>query len=307
MYADREAIIDAARDAERLGFSTFCVSDHFMAPLAPLIALQAVADATSTLRLTQTVLDQDFRHPAVLAKDLATLDLLSGGRVEVGIGAGWMKEEYDQTGIRYDKPSVRIERLEEVIIILKGLFAEAPLTFAGKHFTITGLNGVPKPRQRPGPPIMVGGGGRKLLSVAARHADIIQVASTNTARRTSIDAGQFTAKAFEEKVGWIRDEAGERFEAIELGTQLLSLTVTDDRSAGVEAFRSMVRAMLGGAEFDLSEDEILESPSFAIGTVDQVAQKLLESRERFGFSYFTTGVSSSPESAVPVIERLAGK
>jgi probable F420-dependent oxidoreductase len=149
--------------------------DHFMFRFAPLPALQAVADATTTLRVTRLVLAADFRHPAVLAKELATVDVLSGGRLEVGIGAGWKQEEFEQAGIRFDKASVRIERLEEHAIVLKGLFGDGPFSFSGKYFTVTEVKGSPHPAQRPRPPIMIGGGGPKVLSVAARQADIVQV------------------------------------------------------------------------------------------------------------------------------------
>src|SRR5689334_10785446 len=170
----RERLLDSARTVEALGYSTFGLADHFVRPLAPLIAGQAVADATTTLRITQTVLAQDFREPAVLAKELATLDVLSEGRLQVGLGAGWLRQEYEGASIRFDSAPARIERLEETAIILKGLFGDEPFSFAGEHYTINEMRGTPTPVQRPRPPIMIGGGGRKLLSVAARQADIVQ-------------------------------------------------------------------------------------------------------------------------------------
>ena len=141
---DPERLVAAARRAEDIGYSTFSMADHFELPLAPLIALLAVADATTTLRITQTVLAQDFRHPAVLAKELATLDVLSDGRVEVGLGAGWMRSKYDQAGIRFESAAVRIAQLEESAIVLKGLFGEQPFTFSGTHFSISDLDGTPE-------------------------------------------------------------------------------------------------------------------------------------------------------------------
>src|SRR6478752_1671810 len=199
-----------------------------MIPFAPLVAGQAVADATTTVRVGQVVMASDFRHPAVLAKELATLDVLSGGRVEIGIGAGWMRDEFEAAGIPFDAPSVRIERLEEAITVLKGLFADAPLTFAGEHFTVTALDGLPKPVQRPHPPIMIGGGGRKVLSVAARQADIIQVLPGVIRGVAALDATQFAARSYREKVDWIRDAAGARFDDLELGTLLMHVVITDD-------------------------------------------------------------------------------
>jgi len=303
--------VATARNAERLGYSTFAFGDHFMLSLAPLIALQAVADATTTLRLTQTVLNHDLRHPAVLAKELATLDLLSGGRVEVGIGAGWMREEYEQAGIPFDNASIRIERLEEVVVILKGLFADAPFSFSGKHFTITSLDGTPKPAQQPGPPIMIGGGGRKLLSVAGRRADIVQIMPTLSGGTLSVDTRHFTADAYEDKLGWVRDAARERFGDIELGVQLLNVTITNRPHDALDSFVREYTAMIErlGGQLDtarVSADELITAPVVAIGTLDQVCEKLVQTREKFGFSYFAAPVGSAPELMRPVIERLGG-
>jgi probable F420-dependent oxidoreductase len=152
---DPARLAAAARKAQELGYATFGMADHFVIPFAPLLGLQAAA-ATTTLRITTTVLKQDFRHPAVLAKELATLDLLSNGRLQIGIGAGWMRAEYKQAGISWDKALVRIQRLEEVLVVLKGLFGEGPFSFSGKYFTLKDLDGTPKPVQRPHPPIHIG-------------------------------------------------------------------------------------------------------------------------------------------------------
>jgi hypothetical protein len=188
----REKLLDSARRVESLGYSTYGLADHFVRPFAPLVAGQAVADATTTLRITQTVLAQDFREPAVLAKELATLDVLSDGRLQVGLGAGWLRQEYEDAGMRFDSASERIARLEETAIILKGLFGDEPFSYTGEHYSIRELTGVPTPVQRPRPPIMIGGGGRKVLSVAARQADIVQLMPTNRGGRTSLDPSQFS-------------------------------------------------------------------------------------------------------------------
>src|SRR4051794_23887198 len=223
----RAKLLDSARTVEQLGYATFGLADHFVRPFAPLIAGQAVADATTTLRVTQTVLAQDFREPAVLAKELATLDVLSEGRLQVGLGAGWLQQEYDDSGIDFAPAPVRIERLEETAIILKGLFAEGPFTFSGSHHSVRELVGVPRPVQRPRPPIMIGGGGRKVLAVAGRQADIVQLMPSNPGGRSLLDATQFSAAAIDAKVGWIADAAGSRFGEIELSAQLLECAVTD--------------------------------------------------------------------------------
>lgn len=300
---DRATLVGDGQLIERTGYSTFMLADHFMIPFAPLIALQAVADATQTLRLGQTVLNQDLRHPAVLAKELATLDVLSGGRLEIGLGAGWMPDEYDQAGIPFDSAATRIDRLEEVLVILKGLFGDAPFSFAGKHFTITGLDGTPRPVQRPHPPILVGGGGRKLLSLAGRHADIVQVLP-RTVRGTAPDSTRpFTAEAYEEKIGWVRQAAGDRFAEIELAAQLLNVTITDDPDAGFEEFFQRFASRSGSAA-GLSREELRSSPTVAIGTLDEVCDKLLQTRDRLGISYFAAPYGSSPALLAPVIERL---
>ena len=306
---DPAALIRAARRAEEMGYSALAMADHFMLPFAPLIALQAVAGVTAALRLAQTVLDQDFRHPAVLAKELATLDVLSGGRLEVGLGAGWMRSEYDQAGMRFDPAPVRIERLEEVAIVLKGLFGPEPLSFSGKYFSIRELNGTPKPAQHPRPPIMIGGGGPKLLAVAARQADIIQVTPRIRPQSGPPDVREFTAGSYARKLEWIGDAAGDRFADIELGVQLLNLTITDDvdRALGdlMAQFPSTERRT--GRELDSLKEEILSSPVVAIGSLDQVCDKLMAVRDSFGFSYFACPVHARPATLAPVIERLAGR
>src|SRR3954449_11217863 len=223
----RARLLESAQAVEALGYSTFGLADHLVRPFAPLIAGQAVADATTTLRVTQTVLAQDFREPVVLAKELATLDVLSEGRLQVGLGAGWLRQEYEDASMRFDPASVRIARLEETAIILKGLFEEKPFSFTGEHYTINEIQGTPTPVQRPRPPIMIGGGGRKVLSVAARQADIVQLMPSNRGGGPGLDPSQFSADAIEEKVGWIHDAAGSRIDEIELSAQLLECVVTD--------------------------------------------------------------------------------
>ena len=305
----RAKLLDSARTVEALGYSTFGLADHFVRPFAPLIAGQAVADATSTLRITQTVLAQDFREPAVLAKELATLDVLSEGRLQVGLGAGWLRQEYEDAGMRFDPAPVRIARLEETAIILKGLFGDGPFGFAGEHYTINELEGRPTPVQRPRPPIMIGGGGRKVLSVAARQADIVQLMPSNRAGRTSLDPSQFSAPAIEEKIGWIRDAAGDRFPDIELSAQLLECAVTDDPEQHLSDFADRIATVterMGGGRIDLGQEDLRRSPIVAVGPVDEVCQRLVETRERYGISYFAAPIDARPEVLAPVIEVLAG-
>jgi probable F420-dependent oxidoreductase len=305
----RERLLDSARTVEALGYSTFGLADHFVRPLAPLIAGQAVADATSTLRITQAVLAQDFREPAVLAKELATLDVLSEGRLQVGLGAGWLRQEYEDAGIRFDAASVRIERLEETAIILKGLFGDELFSFAGEHHTIHEMRGTPTPVQRPRPPIMIGGGGPKLLAAAARQADIVQLMPSNRGGGTGLDPSQFSADAIEEKIGWIHDAAGSRFDEIELSAQLLECVVTDRPAEHLSDFADRIRTVterMGGARIDLGEEDLRRSPIVAVGSLDEVCERLVETRDRYGITYFAAPIDARPEVLAPVIEALAG-
>jgi probable F420-dependent oxidoreductase len=303
-------LLDSARTIEALGYSTFGLADHFVRPFAPLVAGQAVADATTTLRITQTVLAQDFRQPGVLAKELATLDVLSDGRLQVGLGAGWLQQEYEDASMRFDAASVRIARLDETAIILNGLFANEPFSFSGEHYSIRELDGRPKPVQQPRPPIMIGGGGKKVLSAAARHADIVQLMPSNRGGRMTLDPSQFSAPAIEEKIGWIRDAAGSRFDEIELSAQLLECAITDRPDEHLnhlaERIATVIEAM-GEGRIDLGEEDLRRSPIVAVGSLDEVCEKLVETREKYGISYLASPIDARPDVIAPVIERLAGK
>lgn len=305
----RRKLLDSARTVEGLGYSTFGLADHFVRPFAPLVAGQAVADATTTLRITQTVLAQDFREPAVLAKELATLDVLSEGRLQVGLGAGWLRQEYEDAGMRFDPAPVRIARLEETAVILKGLFSEGRFSFAGEHYRVTELEGLPKPVQRPWPPIMIGGGAKLVLSVAGRQADIVQLMPSNPGGRSLLDTSQFSADAIEEKIGWVRDAAGSRFDDIELSAQLLECVVTDRPDEHLADFAeriALVTERMGGARVAFDQDELRRSPIVAVGSLDEVCEKLVETRRKFGINYFAAPIDARPEVMAPVIERLAG-
>ena len=208
-----------ARKAEAVGCSAFVLPDHLIGQYAAMPLLAMVAAVTERLRVGTFVLNVCLRHPAVLAQDLATLDALSGGRLEIGLGAGWNKPEYDAIGIPFEPVGARIERLTETIAILKGCFAEGPFSFAGAHFTITGHDAVPKPAQRPHPPMFVGGGGKRLLTLAGREAQIVGLAPRLVQGDTPrVDAWSLTAAATEQKIGWVRAAAGDRFADLELNT-----------------------------------------------------------------------------------------
>src|SRR5215211_498540 len=205
--------VSTARKAEELGYAILLVPDHIVIGIAPLTALAVAAESTTTLRVGTLVLGNDFRHPAWLAKEAATLDLLSDGRFELGMGAGYLPADYTQTGLSFDSPGTRVGRLEEALEIIAQLFTDKAVTFSGRYYTVIGLQGRPTPVQRPGPPIFVGGTGRRLLSIAARRADSIGVGFT--VWRTEVT--DVKPEDIEQKITWIRDAAQERFEHLELG------------------------------------------------------------------------------------------
>lgn len=287
-----------ARRIEELGFSSLLIPDHFGDQFAPLIALQAAAAATDSLRLGTLVLDNDYRHPLVLAKEWATLDVLSNGRVEAGLGAGWMKSDYDESGISYDPPKARIDRFKEGLAIIKGLFtSEGPFSYAGKFYNITNAQPLPRPVQKPHPPIVIGAGAKRMTRVAARNADIVSVNfSLAEGVVNPAVAATGTAGATREKVGWMRDAAGAHFDELELSCTVFVSIVTDDRAA-------MAERIAGG--FGMPGDEVLKSPHIVVGTVDQIVEDLRQRREEFGFSYvvFSGDVF---EQFAPVVKQLAG-
>jgi probable F420-dependent oxidoreductase len=288
---------ETARRVEDLGWSTLTVADHVADALAPVPALMAAADATTTLRVGAMVLCNDLRHPVVTAKEAATIDLLSGGRFELGLGAGWQLEDYQLTGIAFDRPGVRISRLEEALVAIRALWGEGPATVHGDHYRITGLDGAPSPVQRPGPPVVVGGGGERVLRLAARHADVIAL-NVNLAAGV-IDERAFpdgTPESTDRKLGWVADEAGDRYADLELQVRVHLAMVTDDRHGVIE---SMAPA------FGLTAEQAADTPHALIGSVDEVCDQLVERRERWGISYI--GLSGDQlEPFAPIVARLAG-
>ena len=300
--------VELARKAEELGYDSFMIPDHLGNQVGPMAALGALAVATDKIRLGTAVLANGFRHPAILAKDAATVDVLSGGRLELGIGAGWMKEEFDKAGIAYERPGVRIEKLEESLQILDVLLRGRECNFEGKHYRIDGLKGSPRPRQGPRPPIAVGGGGPKMLALAAKYADIISVATpTNRAGRLLLSG--ITMGKTVERVDVIRRAAGDRFDDIELNWTITMILVTDDREQTAEmALAALDQGFPPNIEVDvrLTVDEILESPYLAIGSYEEIAEQIRNVRAKTGMSY--VGVfPTQMEAFAPVIPLLAGE
>jgi probable F420-dependent oxidoreductase len=289
---------ERAQAIESMGYSALYLPDHFGDQPGPIAALMSAADATTKLRIGSLVFDNDYRHPVVLAKEAATLDLLSDGRLDLGIGAGWLVSDYQQAGIPYDSAGTRIDRLAEAVTIIKKFFAGGEFSFAGKYYTINGLEGAPAPVQKPHPPILLGGGGRKMLSLAAREADIVHINYNLGEGRINpklVQTGM--AEATDEKLGWIREAAPERLDSIELGFTVFFANVTDDRESIASAL---------GPSMGMEPRNVLEMPHFLIGTLDQIEDDLKARRDRYGFSHAIVP-GDAAEQLAPVVERLAGR
>jgi probable F420-dependent oxidoreductase len=288
---------ESARRVEALGFSTLVVPDHFHEGLGPIAALATAAAVTSELRLGTMVLDCDFRHPAVLAGELATLDVLSKGRLEIGLGAGWRRADYDQSGIPMDPPGVRVDRLIEHVAVLRGLFGDRPFDFTGEHYEIRGLDGTPKPATPGGPPFLVAGGGPRLLAFAARHADIVGV---NPRIRSGVmDVGvaqDGLPAAVDAKVARVRAEAGDRWADLELASWVSVASVTS-RPAWLAARLA--------ATWQADPAAVVASPFVLVGTEAELLDRLQFNRERWGFSYYVLTQDAVPAFS-PLVAQAAG-
>jgi probable F420-dependent oxidoreductase len=286
---------ETARRIENLGYATMLVPDHLGDQLAPLPAVAVAAAATTTLRVGTFVLDNDYRHPVLLAKEAATVDVLSGGRLEIGLGAGWRKDEYDAAGIPFDRGPVRVDRLEESVAVLRGLWSGRPFSFSGRHYQVTEMEGRPVPLQPGGPPLFIGGGAPRLLALAGTTA-----ASAGIAPRArpdgTLDAADISPAAAAAKVDRLRAAAGDRFDRLELNVLALVVEIVDDRRRRAEEL---------SGRYGLTSDELLASPHVLLGTASEVVDDLLARRERLGVSYVTVP-EPALEAFAPVVARLAG-
>ena len=292
---------EKARAAEALGVTTFVLPDHLVAQPAPVPYLAAVAALTERIRISAFVHNNDLRHPAVLAQELATLDVLSEGRLDVAIGAGWNGSEYAAIGLPFDPIRVRQARLAESVAVIKGCFGAGPFSFAGDHYTITDYEAQPKPVQQPHPPFFIGGGGRSTLELAAREAQTVGLAP-RILRGGVPDPRSFTWAATEEKIGWVREAAGDRFDELTLNVypSFWPVTVTDDLDG--EAAK-VVAAMTERSGIELTVEDVIESPHIFIGSHDRLAEKFTELRDRLGISSFLVG---ELKELAPVVQHLAG-
>lgn len=301
---------EGARKAEDLGYSALHLADHIIGPgpaleatnhplqtLAAVPAMAVAAEATTTLRIGCRVFCIDYRPAAVLAKEAATLDFLSEGRLELGLGAGWLQGEYEAIGIPFDRIGIRIDRLAETVRFIKAHMSKGQLDISGDHVTARGYEGAPQPIQQPHPPIMIGGGGKRVLSLAAREADVVSLNFNNRAGVLGAEGVKSgTADATAEKVGWIRDAAGARFDALELEIGAYFTFVGPGTGKIAEGM---------GASLGLSGDEMRAHPHGLFGDVPEICEELERRRERYGISYITVGVEAR-DAFAPVVAKLSG-
>ncbi len=298
--ASRREWIDKVRKVEDLGYSVLQVPDHLGNQFSPTLACISAAEASRTLRLGTLVLDINYRHLALLAKEVATLDLLSEGRFELGLGAGWIARESQMAGIPFDPAGQRVGRLEEAVLVLKGLFSDGPMTFAGRFYEMNGFEVFPKPFQRPHPPLLLSGGGKRMLSIAGRCADIITLNPPVAPDGNSLDMTEATAEATTQQIVWIREAAGDRFAQIELGNFVIGGVRTETEQRLDPRISALFRSRT------TREQQSPQGIYTLVGSVDQICDQVLANRERFGLSYISV-LEQDLETFAPVVARLSGK
>lgn len=290
---------DKARKVEDLGFSTLLVPDHLTDLIAPFPALVSAAEATTQLRVGTNVLNNDLRHPLLVAREAAATDLLSDGRLELGLGAGSVRTEYKEAGLAFDTGAVRVERLAESLSIIKKLLQGDTVSAVGQYYRIEGHKIAPLPVQQPRPPILIGGNGPRLLALAAREADIVGLSGI-TFRGGGAqlpDLSAWRASSVDQRIRHIRDAAGERYGSLEICPLVQRVIVTDDPRGAAEALTRRWP--------QLTADDILASPYVMIGAVDSIVEALQARRERWGISYYVVQ-EPSLDAIAPVVARLSG-
>ena len=298
--ASRQEWRSKALKVEELGYSTFLVGDHLHL-FPPIVGLLEAAEATTTLRVGSYVFANDFRHPVLLAQEAAALDLMSDGRLEFGLGTGFYSEDYKGAGFNLDTPAVRVNRLEEAIQVIKGLWADKPFTFTGRYYSVNELESNPKSVQKPHPPIMIGGGSKRILSIAAREADIVGL-NIKTTADGGFDPLSLSPQATQQKIEWIREAAGARFNDIELNILISTVAVTNNPQSVTE---QLARDFQQDGT-DIQAEQIPAMPHTLIGSVDQIVNDLQERRERYGVSYIVV-FEEQLDAFAPVVARLTGK
>jgi probable F420-dependent oxidoreductase len=287
-----------ARRVEELGYSTLTVPDHLGEFFSPMPALVSAAEATTRLRVGTNVLNNDLRHPVLVAREAATVDRLTDGRLQLGLGAGHTKSEYDEAGLQYDAGATRVERLAEAVTIIKTLLEGGPTTCAGRHYRVTGHRLHPPVVQHPRPPILIGGNGPRLLALAAKEADIVGLSGiTFRQGGTKADVSAWTATGVDGRIRLVHEAAGARRDEIEVSALVQRVVITGERRQAAEE--------LGKRWTQLTPDDILQSPYVLVGTVDQLVEDLQARRQRWGISYYIT-FEPYMEALAPVVARLAG-
>ncbi len=291
---------ESARHLEELGYSSLQMPDHFGNQLAPIAAMTAAAAATTTLKVGTLVFDNDYRHPVVLAKEMATIDLLFDGRCEVGMGAGWMRSDYTSSGIPMDRPGVRVDRLIEGVSIVKGLWSGEPFDHDGEHYRIIDLAGIPLPHSPGGPALLLAGGSPRMLRFAGATADIVGVNPSIHSGEIDVDAARDgLSDRMDAKLGWVREGAGDRFDDLEINAWVPVAAITDD----ADSVAAMVAPSFGLEGED--PDTMLQSPMVIVGTVPELVDRLNERRDRWGFSYHVFQDAAALEMA-PLVAALSG-
>ena len=294
-------LTDTARRAEATGIDTLVVPDHLIAQLSPIPVMAAIVAVSDRLRVSAFVFNNDLRHPAVLAQDLASIDVLSGGRLDVAMGAGWNRGEYEAIGLAFDPAPVRQARLAEAVTVLKGCFGPGPFSFSGAHYAVADYDANPKPVQQPHPPFLIGGGGRRTLELAAREANIVGLAP-RILPNGAPDPRSATVEGTREKIAWVQAAAGDRFDELELNAypSMTPISITDEplREAREAAERLSARSGV-----PVSGEELLDSPHIFINTAAGFVEKFRRMREELGISSIMVG---EVDELAPVVEQLAG-
>jgi len=285
----RDDLVATVRRTESLGYDTFLLPDHLFTQLSPIPTLATVAELTDTMRIGTWVLCNDFHHPVIVARELATLDALSQGRLDIGLGAGYIRLEFDNAGIAFDPGPERLRRLQDSVVVIKAMFGDDPVTVDTPSYQVRNQIGFPHAVQRPHPPLLLGGGGRTMLTWAAGEADIVSIVPS-AAPGGGLRISDFTIEALRRKVGWVRDAAGERFDDLTINIGVWEVIVTDDRRGAAQEWLRKFRRIPGGLwvfDEELTEDDILASPYLAFGTHEQIADHFREVIATTGVTYFT--------------------
>lgn len=289
----RDEWLERARRAEALGYDVVCVPDHAGTQLSPFVALAAVAAATDRIRVGTFVLDNDFRHPVLAAHEAATVHLLSGGRLDLGLGAGWLRSDYDALGIEFAPPRTRVERLEEAVEIVGLYFRGETFSFSGRHYSVEEVEPLRLPPGMTRPPLVIGGGGRRVLALAGLRADVASVFLKAKPEGSTFEPA--SPEEYAAKVAHVRRSAGDR--DVEINVLLQAFDVTDDPGAAFARWAD---------DFETTPEELRALPFCLAGTTDEIVDDLQRRREEYGISYVTV-FGEHLETFAPVVERLAGR